>query len=144
MSLSARRAWIEILLCRQRCGLGAVALRKESVDRNYIIKITEMWGAVALRKESVDRNFIELSSWGGLGGSLSARRAWIEIHIHAPSPHLCRVALRKESVDRNNIGLASSRACITSLSARRAWIEITPPKECGNPGGRRSPQGERG
>ena len=33
-----------------------VALRKESVDRNYIIKITEIWGAVALRKESVDRN----------------------------------------------------------------------------------------
>ena len=26
------------------------------MDRNYIIKITEIWGAVALRKESVDRN----------------------------------------------------------------------------------------
>ena len=34
-----------------------VALRKESVDRNYIIKITEITPtAVALRKESVDRN----------------------------------------------------------------------------------------
>ena len=33
-----------------------VALRKESVDRNYIIKITVCRPAVALRKESVDRN----------------------------------------------------------------------------------------
>ena len=56
-SLSARRAWIEI------CGgafarlLALVALRKESVDRNYIIKITDNRPAA----------------------SLSARRAWIEI-----------------------------------------------------------------
>ena len=33
-----------------------VALRKESVDRNYIIKITSIAPRVALRKESVDRN----------------------------------------------------------------------------------------
>ena len=34
-----------------------VALRKESVDRNYIIKVTVCRpAAVALRKESVDRN----------------------------------------------------------------------------------------
>ena len=34
-----------------------VALRKESVDRNYIIKITVTAPRrVALRKESVDRN----------------------------------------------------------------------------------------
>ena len=58
MSLSARRAWIEIFT--------VVAM-----PTNVI---------VALRKESVDRNI-----WGGRGtgktyGSLSARRAWIEIH----------------------------------------------------------------
>ena len=35
MSLSARRAWIEILLRGQGRRLGAVALRKESVDRNF-------------------------------------------------------------------------------------------------------------
>ena len=33
--------------------------------------------------------------------SLSARRAWIEIRMGAPSCVLSRVALRKESVDRN-------------------------------------------
>ena len=56
-SLSARRAWIEILKQLLLKTLKAVALRKESVDRNIrssngtidIIK-------VALRKESVDRN----------------------------------------------------------------------------------------
>ena len=58
MSLSARRAWIEMT-----CGDGrneqprVVALRKESVDRNIqssavIVKMS----IVALRKESVDRN----------------------------------------------------------------------------------------
>ena len=31
--------------------------------------------------------------------SLSARRAWIEIHITSPARHNSIVALRKESVD---------------------------------------------
>ena len=34
----------------------AVALRKESVDRNQAADISDRRGAVALRKESVDRN----------------------------------------------------------------------------------------
>ena len=34
-----------------------VALRKESVDRNILRKITITVDEVALRKESVDRNF---------------------------------------------------------------------------------------
>ena len=55
-SLSARRAWIEILCSRSSCQNLRVALRKESVDRNYgDIVATEGW-RVALRKESVDRN----------------------------------------------------------------------------------------
>ena len=33
-SLSARRAWIEICYCRYWLGVFVVALRKESVDRN--------------------------------------------------------------------------------------------------------------
>ena len=56
-----------------------VALRKESVDRNYIIKITVCRPAA----------------------SLSARRAWIEIARNSLLYTLTRVALRKESVDRN-------------------------------------------
>ena len=57
-----------------------VALRKESVDRNYPpIKPLEIGKNVALRKESVDRNPLDYITNGG--------------------PIM--VALRKESVDRN-------------------------------------------
>ena len=57
-----------------------VALRKESVDRNY-----RCWCArysrycVALRKESVDRNDAMQIVIVIMYASLSARRAWIEI-----------------------------------------------------------------
>ena len=76
--------------------------------------------AVALRKESVDRND-GFKRGQQLVGSLSARRAWIEIDVY------------KEA---NFPGFAS-------LSARRAWIEISEYRSnsicrC------RSPQGERG
>ena len=56
-----------------------VALRKESVDRNHAADISPKREAVALRKESVDRNRLVAGSLTTLGGSLSARRAWIEI-----------------------------------------------------------------
>ena len=80
LSLSARRAWIEILSRRERkLILIIVALRKESVDRNH--------GFLrGLPKEHL---------------SLSARRAWIEISVKDLNAHLYYVALRKESVDRN-------------------------------------------
>ena len=77
-SLSARRAWIEITRQTYHRYENQVALRKESVDRNYIIKITETAPRVALRKESVDRNH-------------TVQVVVIVMHV----------ALRKESVDRN-------------------------------------------
>ena len=55
-SLSARRAWIEISLWALTGGLNFVALRKESVDRNIFITLKCSLVSVALRKESVDRN----------------------------------------------------------------------------------------
>ena len=59
-SLSARRAWIEIT-CEMRCFLCLrVALRKESVDRNLYYGDDLTFADVALRKESVDRN---LPTW---------------------------------------------------------------------------------
>ena len=79
MSLSARRAWIEI--CGGACArrLALVALRKESVDRNSGLQAyLQAVKVVALRKESVDRN----------PGVCIARTN-------------AQVALRKESVDRN-------------------------------------------
>ena len=56
-----------------------VALRKESVDRNRNWAQRRLCRRVALRKESVDRNFLLLTTRTKLFGSLSARRAWIEI-----------------------------------------------------------------
>ena len=56
-SLSARRAWIEILITLLEMLNFTVALRKESVDRNReIFGISHSAVIVALRKESVDRN----------------------------------------------------------------------------------------
>ena len=57
LSLSARRAWIEILGVSECAASGYVALRKESVDRNLVVALLAVGRAgVALRKESVDRN----------------------------------------------------------------------------------------
>ena len=77
-SLSARRAWIEILTLWYSSAPSWVALRKESVDRNRSRKWLCGCPLVALRKESVDRNV--MSAFDVLAVS---------------------VALRKESVDRN-------------------------------------------
>ena len=77
-SLSARRAWIEILWLPFAGLFEVVALRKESVDRNVLSAAVLLLHFVALRKESVDRNTF-----------ISTRRPWY------------MVALRKESVDRN-------------------------------------------
>ena len=56
MSLSARRAWIEIVRGCFFCVKLLVALRKESVDRNPKLYQALAHVRVALRKESVDRN----------------------------------------------------------------------------------------
>ena len=79
LSLSARRAWIEMFSVHEVFANFEVALRKESVDRNAIVNTVISCIMVALRKESVDRN-------------------------HQLTRHLSGypyVALRKESVDRN-------------------------------------------
>ena len=101
-SLSARRAWIEMIEIRVLTLMMRVALRKESVDRNLIdTGGNDNGNAVALRKESVDRN------------------------AQAPSAQaLPCVALRKESVDRNDRFQVAVHFDTLSLSARRAWIEI--------------------
>ena len=80
-----------------------VALRKESVDRNNVMLDPAITvSSVALRKESVDRNVVEGVLGAGCPGSLSARRAWIEIAFVREVSAFWRVALRKESVDRNS------------------------------------------
>ena len=79
----------------------AVALRKESVDRNSIALASLRAYIVALRKESVDRNYCCRCARYSRYWSLSARRAWIEIPAGCWRDARRAVALRKESVDRN-------------------------------------------
>ena len=70
----------------------------------------------------MDRNLVVALLAVGCAGSLSARRAWIEMMAS-------RLA-----------GIIAAR----SLSARRAWIEIAGQPAHGLPSIGRSPQGERG
>ena len=72
----------------------------------------------------MDRNRPRDGQGVGLGRSLSARRAWIEIHVRPMIVTSRPVALRKESVDRNQGAAQVLDAVESSLSARRAWIEI--------------------
>ena len=81
--------------------LPGVALRKESVDRNWMNTKKKNPTIVALRKESVDRNIFVCYTIDNERRSLSARRAWIEIG-----------------------SIAAILDFFPSLSARRAWIEM--------------------
>ena len=122
LSLSARRAWIEII----HKFFKSTMLKSLSARRAWI----EMQGLfvlglafyVALRKESVDRNIDSLTELFPILLSLSARRAWIEI--------LALLTLRSTTGQ--------------SLSARRAWIEMCFSRSPFAMSRCRSPQGERG
>ena len=72
------------------------------MDRNVNLRVLDGSKSVALRKESVDRNIVSLGKFVWFAGSLSARRAWIEIAVIRRAVWAYyQVALRKESVDRN-------------------------------------------
>ena len=80
-SLSARRAWIEMASLRPDVYICSVALRKESVDRNFGEPMLNFCSPKSL---SARRAWIEmpnLSNMEIIKLSLSARRAWIEICI---------------------------------------------------------------
>ena len=101
-----------------------VALRKESVDRNYSIHIFLRRRTVALRKESVDRNFPTIEYNKDNPRSLSARRAWIEMMQFVPiTTSDVSLSARRAWIEMECTRLHPSPAD-RSLSARRAWIEI--------------------
>ena len=79
MSLSARRAWIEMdALPETPCYIPSLSARRAWIE---IILISLLYRRirVALRKESVDRNVRPPAGPHVAHESLSARRAWIEI-----------------------------------------------------------------
>ena len=121
---------------------------------------------VALRKESVDRNIRRMPLTRFFRGSLSARRAWIEIcertgitkvtvvvALRKESVDrnarlwvclcLAPVALRKESVDRNLLVLLTPKS--TTVALRKESVDRNEKiQEIRNALDSRSPQGERG
>ena len=112
------------------------------MDRNYRSVAPVASPAVALRKESVDRNMVFADKFIK-NRSLSARRAWIEIDNRNPQCRNHQVALRKESVDRNtehNAQLLGLGVALRKESVDRNLGRLFQ----GPPGLRRSPQGERG
>ena len=145
LSLSARRAWIEIpAKIKTQCKCH-VALRKESVDRNA--RSCARFSR-CLKSLSARRAWIEIAVSAVLQliplSSLSARRAWIEISSACQKNVGRLVALRKESVDRNFCVVSLNYKEVLSLSARRAWIEIVRGVSLLRKITSRSPQGERG
>ena len=144
MSLSARRAWIEIRLLKGSSCLPIVALRKESVDRNARKIRFVAPDVVALRKESVDRNFLELLPWG-VWGAVALRKESVDRNKLS---FVCKwdtlaVALRKESVDRNvNLRVVDGSK---SVALRKESVDRNGVFDLvGDVLQRRSPQGERG
>ena len=73
----------------------------------------------------MERNWYSSKIIMSVLGSLSARRAWIEMTLSVSQYTPFLVALRKESVDRNT-DEGWPNFSEESLSARRAWIEISP------------------
>ena len=92
LSLSARRAWIEINRGRGRGRRHCVALRKESVDRNRDSR----------NSQNINR------------GSLSARRAWIEIMIQ----YAYRLSLASLSARRAWIEIEAGKSQSSGAGSR--------------------------
>ena len=103
MSLSSRRAWIEIAGAIE----GVLSSQKSLSSRRAWIEINDynpnhVSKNVALLAESVDWNLLQSHNQQAKDKSLSSRRAWIEMIL---TTRICIAFLR-------------------SLSSRRAWIEI--------------------
>ena len=78
-----------------------VALRKESVDRNFLpfsAVFVPLW-SLSARRAWIEIDFVTRDA--DRVESLSARRAWIEMTWKPQTTYWSLVALRKESVDRN-------------------------------------------
>ena len=101
----------------------AVALRKESVDRNVSPDVSSKIWSWSL---SARRAWIEILKQLLLktlkATSLSARRAWIEMSFLRLPFAMFRVALRKESVDRN-IASSRCRAASSAVALRKESVD---------------------
>ena len=123
----------------------AVALRKESVDRNTNFCPASLFGLpVALRKESVDRNILSTILLIMLM-MVALRKESVDRNFPPVKKNRppVGVALRKESVDRNTTALAV--LLMYSVALRKESVDRNKRDQLqSGRNGRRSPQGERG
>ena len=102
LSLSARRAWIEIFgrISSVSSGLKSLSARRAWIEISIGPLMFNVQPSLSAR-----RAWIEISCLNPVShqyiSSLSARRAWIEMFFSRSPFAMSRVALRKESVDRN-------------------------------------------
>ena len=100
------------------------------MDRNiFSLPLVLISPKVALRKESVDRNFFGGRNRKLILMSLSARRAWIEmLESKQIDPSVMQsLSARRAWIEMYNT--TKQTWLLTSLSARRAWIEIGNPRK---------------
>ena len=114
------------------------------MDRNSVDVLPVSALLVALRKESVDRNYCCWRPRYSRYRSLSARRAWIEMCPGRIWSTALAVALRKESVDRNLWwGVRKAVGSLVALRKESVDRNLCFVVRRGR-AKRRSPQGERG
>ena len=95
------------------------------MDRNHLYAASGVdFAEVALRKESVDRNNSPHSQKNINRGSLSARRAWIEIALVVSACNFFSSLSARRAWIEICGGVFARLLAAWSLSARRAWIEI--------------------
>ena len=122
LSLSVRRAWIEITKTVALEDPESVALRKESVDRNTSKDKNTMQVPVALRKESVDRN-AEKPSISATSETVALRKESVDRNYGDDLTFSDGVvALRKESVDRNFVS-AFDVLAISVVALRKESVD---------------------
>ena len=168
VSLSSRRAWIEILNRVKELLNHSVALLTESVDwncqkvrfyRTFLCRSPHGERGLKSNHRHLNYNFILSRSPHGERGLKSLFACPIYNTINGRSPHGERglksflipfynqqgsVALLTESVDWNCFSCLDSSRSHMSLSSRRAWIEIGNKNEIRWRLAGRSPHGERG
>ena len=102
VSLSARRAWIEIVALRApgKPYQWSLSARRAWIEMANFCRNRFCPTSLSARRAWIEIRLADMSAaWNRL--SLSARRAWIEIDFTGSAWVPEFVALRKESVDRN-------------------------------------------
>ena len=124
-SLSARRAWIEMFLGLVRNWFTVSLSARRAWIEIFVPFDVVRPAIVALRKESVDRNARLWACLCLIPVALRKESVDRNASLFCGCSGRCRVALRKESVDRNvNLRVVDGSKS-SSLSARRAWIEMS-------------------